>query len=200
MSTAVCFELGGRTVPACVSLLHKCPQSFSPLCAQVSWCYCQSHRPAVTFLITLHSYVAQPHTHTFACPSGWRLKQNPATPHVSKHPSQNILFSFRWYLNWAVSSIAANRWECARLCVYVCVCVCASWPGRGPGTLYGGRVSLCDFTDAELSSACCCLTPELRLSLLPQLDNSPAAVNHPVGPAVKTSCRVTGCVEEGGVC
>lgn len=29
--------------------------------------------------------------------------------------------------------------------------------------------------------------------LLLRLDNSPTAVNHPVGPAVKTSCRVTGC-------
>lgn len=30
MSTAVCFQLGGRTLPACVSLLHKRPSVLTP--------------------------------------------------------------------------------------------------------------------------------------------------------------------------
>lgn len=63
MSTAVCFELGRRTVPACVSLLHKCPSLPPPLCALVSQRYCQFHRPPLTCLITLHHHSTNTHTH-----------------------------------------------------------------------------------------------------------------------------------------
>lgn len=60
MSTAVCFQLSRRTLPACVSLLLKCPSVFLPLVCPSQLVLRQLQRPTVTCLIILHCYT----THT----------------------------------------------------------------------------------------------------------------------------------------
>ncbi len=139
MSTAVCFELGRRTVPACVSLLHKCPQSFSPLCAQVSRRYCQSRRPTVTCLITLHRYSTHIHSHV---PLADSLSRIPPSHTFQNIPAKTLCFHLD-----GIHSEWLPTWPPTGENVYACVCVCVYWPC----SVYRGHVSLCDFTDVGLS-------------------------------------------------
>lgn len=61
-STAVCFQLGGRTTTClCVSVTQAPPPVvLPPSCARVSRRYCQSHGPTMRRLITPHHSRASP--------------------------------------------------------------------------------------------------------------------------------------------
>lgn len=104
----VSSSAGEHYLPVCLCYTNA-PQSCSPFCAQVSWLYCQSLRPTVTCLITLHCFSM----HIFACPAGWRLKQN--SPHVSKHRSCDPVFSLgrlrlpTWRVCWPGSGSLSKR-------------------------------------------------------------------------------------------
>lgn len=109
MSTAVCFELGRRTVPACVSVTQV-PPVFYPLCARVSRRYCQSHGPMVTCVITLHHDSIHAHV-----PLADSTNQIYHLAHFKTSQSKPSVFIGRW--------CAASSYQCGfQQCVGECCC------------------------------------------------------------------------------